>query len=145
LVPRACGGFEGIADKETFINPYYEKIYMNSEYVISKDQIKWINRKYGGSLRSDAEIETALHLGKGKSVFRKIAYLWRAILVGHPFTDGNKRTALISALTVLEACEIRTDNKMKESLVSEITKIARENITDVNRTERLVRYAVTGD
>jgi prophage maintenance system killer protein len=135
----------GCLNKETFINPYYEKIYMNSEYIISKDQIKWINKKYKGILRSDAEIESALHMGKGKSVFRKIAYLWRAILVGHPFTDGNKRTALISALTVLEACEIRTDMNMKENLVSEITKIARENIADVNRIERLVRYAVTGD
>jgi prophage maintenance system killer protein len=118
---------------------------MNSEYIISKDQIKWINRKYGGSLRSDAEIESALHMGKGKSVFRKIAYLWRAILVGHPFTDGNKRTALMVSLAILESCEIRTDMDIKENLVSEITKIARENITDVNRTERLIRYAVTGD
>jgi death-on-curing family protein len=118
---------------------------MNSEYIISKDQIKWINRKYGGSLRSDAEIETALSLGKGKAVFRKIAYLWRAILVGHPFTDGNKRTALMVSLATLESCRIKTKENTNESLVSEITKIAKENITNVNRIERLIRYAVTGD
>jgi death-on-curing family protein len=118
---------------------------MNSEYIISKDQIKWINKKYGGSLRSDAEIESALHLGKGKAVFRKIAYLCRAILVGHPFTDGNKRTALMTALTVLRACRIKTNKTVKENLVSEIKKIAEENITDVSRIGRLIRYAVTGD
>ena len=118
---------------------------MNSEYMISKDQIKWINRKYGGSLRSDAEIESALHLGKGKSAFRKIAYLWRAILVGHPFTDGKKRTALMVSLAILDACKIKTNKNKKENLVSEITKIAKENITDVNRIERLIRYAVTGN
>ncbi|NIO23190.1 MAG: hypothetical protein GTN38_04160 [Candidatus Aenigmarchaeota archaeon] len=118
---------------------------MNSEYIISKDQIKWINRKYGGGLRSDAEIESALHLGKGKSAFRKIAYLWRAILVGHPFTDGNKRTALITALTMLKACKIKTGKKVNENLVSGIRKIAGENVTNVNRIERLIRYAVTGD
>ncbi len=74
---------------------------MNSEYVIGKERIKWINDKYGGSLRTDAEIETALDTGKGKSVYRKIAYLWRSILSGHPFTDVNKRTALVVALTIL--------------------------------------------
>jgi death-on-curing family protein len=118
---------------------------MNPEYIIDKKQIRTINEKYGGGLRSDAEIETALVLGKGKSVHRKIAYLWRSILVGHPFTDGNKRTALIVALTILEACKIRLDEKKKENMVAEIAKIARENIEDINRIERLVRYVVTGD
>lgn len=118
---------------------------MNSEYILDKEQIRMINEKYGGILRSDAEIDTALTLGKGKSVYRKIAYLWRAILVGHPFTDGNKRTALIVALTVLDKCKIELDENKKENMVSEITKIAKENITDVNRIERLVRYAVTGN
>ncbi len=118
---------------------------MNSEYIVSKEQIKLINEKYGGSLRSDAEIETALDLGKGKCVFRKIAYLWRAILVGHPFTDGNKRTALMAAMTILEACGIKAEREAKENLVSEIRKVAKENITDVGRIERLVRYAVEGN
>lgn len=118
---------------------------MNSEYIIDKEQIKAINEKYGGSLRTGAEIETALYKGKGKNVYRKIAYLWRAILVGHPFTDGNKRTALIVALTILEKCEIGLDEDRKESIVSEIKKIASENIEDVSRIERLVRYVVTGN
>lgn len=118
---------------------------MNSEYIITKEQIKWINKKYGGSLRTDAEIETALSLGKGKAVFRKIAYIWKAVLVGHPFTDGNKRTALMSAIAVLENCKIKTERRINENLVIEITKIAKENITDIGKIERLIRYAVTGN
>jgi death-on-curing family protein len=118
---------------------------MNSEYIIPKDQIRAINEEYGGTLRTDAEIETALDLGKGKSVYRKIAYLLRAILVGHPFTDGNKRTAFIVALTIFEKCQIELDEEEKEKLVAEITKIAAENLTDVNKIERLVRYAATGN
>jgi len=117
---------------------------MNSDYIITKEQIKWINSEYGGSLRTDAEIETALDLGKGKAVFRKMVYLLRAILVGHPFTDGNKRTALMVSLTILDNCKIEATEENKEKLVEEITKIAKENITDINRIERLVRYAVTG-
>lgn len=117
---------------------------MNSEYIIPKEQIKAINERYGGSLRTDAEIEGALMIGKGKSVFRKIAALWRAILVGHPFSDWNKRTALMVALITFEKCGISIHESKNESLVKEITKIARENITDINRIERLVRYAATG-
>jgi len=128
-----------------FIYSAYAIIYMNSEYIIPKDQIRAINEEYGGTLRTDAEIETALDLGKGKSVYRKIAYLLRAILVGHPFTDGNKRTAFIVALTIFEKCQIELDEEEKEKLVAEITKIAAENLTDVNKIERLVRYAATGN
>jgi death-on-curing family protein len=91
---------------------------MNSEYIISKEQIKAINERYGGSLRTDAEIETALSMGKGRSAFRKTAALWRAILVGHPFTDGNKRTALMVALYILESCRIEIPEERKNILVS---------------------------
>ena len=130
---------------------------MNSEYILSKEEIRGINEQYGGSLRMDAEIETALEAGKGKRIYRKVAYLMRAILVGHPFTDGNKRTALMVALSMLEKCQIVMDEGKKENLVSEIRKIAGENIRDrrgnrqpkavnqIKRIERLVRYAVTGD
>jgi len=118
---------------------------MNTEYILTKEQMMLINERYGGSLRSDAEIETALDLGRGKSAYRKIAYLWRAILVGHPYTDGNKRTALMVALTIFEKCKIKLGKENKEKIVSEIKKIASGNITDINRIERLVRYAVTGN
>lgn len=118
---------------------------MNTEYIITKDHVRMINERYGGSLRSDAEIETALDLGKGKGVFRKIAYLWRAVLVGHPFSDANKRTALMVALTILERCKMKLDNTKKENLVVGITKIASDNLSDINKIERLVRYAVSGN
>jgi death-on-curing family protein len=117
---------------------------MNSEYIIAKEHIKSINEMQGGTLRTDAEIETALSMGRGRNAFRKVAALWRAILVGHPFTDGNKRTALAVALVIFEKSGIDIPGERKEGMVSEITKIARENITDVNRIERLVRYASTG-
>ncbi len=116
---------------------------MISEYIVTKEQIRRINEQYGGSLRTDAEIETALYSGKGKAVFGKIAYLLRAILVGHPFTDGNKRTALIVTLTILEACKVNIGEAGKERMISTITKIASENIIDISRIERLVRYAIS--
>jgi len=118
---------------------------MITEYILQKEQIRMINERYGGRLRTDAEIETALDLGKGKNVYRKVAYLWRAVLVGHPYTDGNKRTALMVALTIFEKCKMKLKGEDKERIVTGIKKIASENITDINRIERLIRYAVTGD
>lgn len=117
---------------------------MNSEYILTKEQIREINKRYGGNLRSDTEVETALHRARGKNVYRKIACLWRAILAGHLFTDANKRTALMVSLTILEKCQIKLTPEGKKILVSAIKKIARENITDVDKIERLVRYAATG-
>ena len=83
-------------------------------------------------------------MGKGRSIFRKIALLMRAILVGHPFVDGNKRTAIIAALKLLDSCKIELDNGQKEKLVSTAIKIAKENIIDLKRIERLIRYVVKG-
>ena len=118
---------------------------MNSEYILDIGHIRKINEMCGGGLRNDAEIETALMLGKGKVVYKKIAYLWKAILVGHPFTDGNKRTALVVAIKIFENCDIYLNENKKENLVEEIKKIAKENITDIIRIERLIRYVVTKD
>jgi len=118
---------------------------MNSEYLLDKEQIRQLNEMYGGNVRNDAEIETALSMGRGRSVYRKIAYLWRAILVGHPFVDGNKRTALTVALTLLEKCHMEPPDSKKKVMVQSVSRIAKENIRDVDRIERMVRYAVNGN
>lgn len=67
---------------ERFIKNNYEKVYMISEYMITISRIKEINERYGGTLRNDAEIETAFYLGKGKCVFKKLAYLLHCYLKG---------------------------------------------------------------
>jgi len=112
--------------------------------LITREEILEINKRYGGSLRSDAEIETALYRGKGKSVYKKITFLWRAILVGHPFTDGNKRTAFVVAALLLERSNIKLNEERKETILKELTEIAKENILDSNKIERRVRYAIEG-
>ncbi len=118
---------------------------MNTEYIIDKEQIKKINRGFGGSLRTDAEIEVALEMGKGRGVYMKIAYIWRAILVGRPFTDGNKRTALGTAFAILESAGIKTLAEQEDRVVEEAVKIAIGNIMDVGKIERRIRYAVEGN
>lgn len=117
-------------------------MHMIPEHIVTKEMIRSINEQYGGHLLSDAEIDSALCMGKGNA-YRKVACLLRALLVGHPFTDGNKRTALVVALTILEACDIAVDDKAKERLVAEVMDVASQNIENISTIERRIRYAVT--
>ena len=57
---------------------------------ISKEDLLRVNRGFGGNLRSDSSIDFALDIQKSKKLgkYKKLAYLWRAILVDHPFVDG---------------------------------------------------------
>ena len=118
---------------------------MGVDYTISMEEIRSINEQYGGSLRMDAEIETALEAGKGMSIYRKVAYLLRAILVGHPFTDGNKRTAFVVTTTMVGKSQINLSDAQKERIVEEIRKIASKNVRDIDKIERSIRYVITGD
>jgi prophage maintenance system killer protein len=68
----------------------------------------------------------------------------RAVLVGHPFTDGNKRTAYVITANMLERSQLKPTDMQKEQIVEEIRKIASENIRDIDRIERAIRYVITG-
>jgi len=118
---------------------------MEMEYILTKEQIRRINRRYGGSLRSDAEIETALEMGRGKGIYRKISCLWRAVLVGHPFTDGNKRTAVGSAIVMMEAAGKPLRRRQRNALSIVAERIAERNIRDIRKIERRIRYAMEGN
>lgn len=112
---------------------------------VSKEEILAINKELGGGLRSDASIDFALTAGRGRSLYWKIALLWRAILVDHPFTDVNKRTALNTTFLLLKRNKIKLDEKSKERMTKELLKVAKENIHSLKRIERGVRYAVEGN
>ncbi|MBM3303736.1 MAG: hypothetical protein FJY76_01460 [Candidatus Aenigmarchaeota archaeon] len=104
---------------------------------LTRDDIMKISRLYGGGLRNEAEIENALYAGRGRSVPRQVAYLWRAILVSHPFIEGDKKTALAVAELLF-----RGSDADSRRLVAAIIRITKESIADVGRIERLVRYAM---
>lgn len=113
--------------------------------VITKEDIIAINKELGGKLMNESSIEYALAAGKEKSLYWRIALLWRAILVDHPFTDVNKRTTLNTTFLMLKRSEIKTDEKAKERITKELLKVAKKNITSIKKIERRIRYAVEGD
>lgn len=108
---------------------------------ISKEDLLRVNRGFGGNLRSGSSVDFALHMQKSKKLgeYKKLAYLWRAILVDHPFSDGNKRTAAFVSFAFAEEHKKQVD---RELLLHHIIAIAKQNITDIRNIEWRLKNAI---
>ena len=71
--------------------------------------------------------------------YKKLAYLWRAILVDHPFSDGNKRTATFFALSFAEENKKQVN---RELLLHHALSIAKKNITNIRQIEYRLKNAI---
>ncbi len=108
---------------------------------ISKENLLRVNQGFGGGLISDSSLDYAIDMQNNRKlgVYKKLAYLMRAILVDHPFTDGNKRTATFLVLGFAD------ENKKEvntEILEHQITSIASQNITDIRSIEQRLRRCI---
>lgn len=122
---------------------------------ISKEDLLRINKGFGGNLRSDFSLDFAIEKQEDKKLgeYKKLAYLWRAILVDHPFSDGNfrilpkyknsdssrksldfrnKRTATFFVLAFTEENKKYAD---RDLLVHHVLSIAKNNIADIRKIE----------
>jgi len=108
---------------------------------ISKEDILRINSGFGGNLRNSTSLDFAMHIQESKKlgIYKKLAYMIRAILVDHPFTDGNKRTAMFLALAFTEENKKQAD---RELLLHHFVSIAKNNITDIKNIEWRLRTAI---
>ena len=108
---------------------------------ISKEDIIRINKGFGGNLRSDSSLDFAFKMQENKKLgdYKKLAYLWRAILVDHPFSDGNKRTAMFIAFMFSEE---RSKIADRELLLHHALSIASKNITDIRLIELRLKNAI---
>lgn len=69
------------------------------------EEIMEINKKVGekGTLINKGNLEfTIQKVDKSKELVKKAALLLHDLIVLHPFLDGNKRTAFVSANTLIE-------------------------------------------
>ncbi len=111
---------------------------------IGKKDLLRINHGFGGNLRSDSSIDFAFDKIKHSKIgiYGKLAYLFRAILVDHPFSDGNKRTAMFIVYAYA-----KQENKQvnRDLLLHHIVSIAKQNIIDIRKIERRLKNAITGN
>ncbi len=108
---------------------------------ISKINLLRINEGFGGNLRSGSSLDYAIDMQRNKKLgpYKKLAYLFRAILVDHPFSDGNKRTSAFIAMAFAE------ENKKqisRELLLHHIVSIAKQNITNIRNIEQRLKNAI---
>lgn len=108
---------------------------------ISKESLLRINHGFGGNLRSDSSLDFAMDKMNDKKigVYKKLAYLLRAILVDHPFSDGNKRTAMFVAFAFTEENHKQVD---RDLLQHHIVSIAKRNITNIRNIEWRLKNAI---
>lgn len=108
---------------------------------ISKKDLLRINHGFGGDLRSGSSLDFAFDKFKEKRIgmYKKLSYLWRAILVDHPFSDGNKRTAAFVAMTFADKFKKQVD---RDLLLHHIVSIAKKNIQNIRNIEWRLKNAI---
>jgi len=108
---------------------------------LDKEDLIRINKGFGGLLRNDASIDFALEQQENTKLgeYKKLAYLIRAILVDHPFSDGNKRTATY----VIFSFANEEGKKVNQDLLAHhILSIASKNITEIRTIEERLKNAI---
>ena len=105
---------------------------------ISKEDLLRINKGFGGNLRSSSSLDFVFGKLENKrlGLYKKIAYLWGAILVDHPFSDGNKRTAAFVAYFLADESGKIVD---KDLLTHQIISIAKKNISNIRNIKQRIK------
>ena len=108
---------------------------------ISKEDIIRIAKGFSGELRNDASIEFALQKQDNPKLgdFKKLAYLIRAIVIDHPFTDGNKKTAAYVIYVFAEQHNKQVDQDL---LKHQMISIASKNINSIRAIEERLKSVI---
>ena len=108
---------------------------------ISKKDLLRINHGFGGNLRSDSSLDFAFSKIEDSKIgdYKQLAYLLRAILVDHPFSDGNKRTAMF---LVFAFAKEKRKQVNRDLLIHHITSIAKNNIQEIRNIEWRLKNAI---
>lgn len=108
---------------------------------ITKENLLRINKGFGGNLRSDSSLDFAFNRLESKKLgfYKKLSYLMRAILVDHPFSDGNKRTAAFVAIGFAQEKNKQID---RELLLHHIISISKKNIHEIRNIEWRMKNAI---
>lgn len=96
-----------------------------------------INRRFGGSLinRGNLEYSTS-RMKQTQSIYSRNAHLLRDIISGHPFSNGNKRTATEYVVSDFSRYGYDCD---REKFVRGMVRVAKTGVTDVRVIERKLR------
>lgn len=108
---------------------------------IRKEDIERIALGFGGNLRNSSSLGYALDKQENKKlgIYKKLAYLMRAILVDHPFSDGNKKTAAMLAYAFADQYKKVVNHEL---LKHQMQSIASKNIADIRTIAERLKHAI---
>ncbi len=102
-----------------------------------KKRIININKRLGGKLKRSGSLDFACdRIRNEKNPYKRNAYLIRAIVVDHPFSDFSKSTAIDITLKEFKKKGIRCK---EESYLKGILNIAKTGESDIDKIERKLR------
>ena len=114
---------------------------MDKNVTLNKKDLIGINQEIGsnGKFHNEDSFDFALSTARHKSWLYELSYIVRSLLVDHCFEDGNKRTAITVIATYFKDNGLDYD---KEKLTKTVWKIAKKNITDINKIMRMIKNAI---
>lgn len=108
---------------------------------ISKEDIIRIAKGFNGHLRNSSSLDFALEKQKESKLgeYKKLAYLIRAIVIDHPFSDGNKKTAAYVCFVFAEQGKKQIDDEL---LKHQIISIASKNINEIRTIKERLKNVI---
>lgn len=107
-----------------------------------KNEIVELNKSVGGTGRliNEGNLDFAISAQRQtKDSLLQLAYVVRALLVGHAFEDYNKRTAVAVMVTTFEELKLVYDPYAVDNLA---TRIARKRIRNVKTIRSMIRDVI---
>jgi len=109
---------------------------------LTKKDIVKINQRFSeGYFENESSLNFALSMLKQNIAWtKKLAYLVRAVLLDHAFTDGNKRTACAVLLTVTDLNGYKIEEK---TAISIIKKIVLNHVNSIQNIQGMIENGIT--
>ncbi|MEK6907390.1 MAG: hypothetical protein AABW45_02585 [Nanoarchaeota archaeon] len=109
--------------------------------MLSKKAIIDLNKEFDvGKVINEGSLDFAIsNANTTKDWIKQLAYLTRAIVIDHIFSEGNKRSAAALIIGALEERKLAYNPYKVDSLIITIIK---KNITNINQIRRMIKDVI---
>ena len=107
-----------------------------------KNEIVELNKSVGGTgkMINEGNLDFAVSAqSQTKDWLLQLAYVVRALLVGHAFEDYNKQTAVAAMMATFEEAKLAYDPYAVDNLT---TRISKKNVRNLRTIRSMIRDAI---
>jgi len=110
-------------------------------FILTRKDVISLNQRFeDGTINNIGSLEYSLSYAKKTENWTKaLAYLTRAILIDHVFSDGNKRT---TALLIKSYATYEGHQVINSRLVRIIKNVILKNITSIKKIEEMIKDVI---